>query len=72
LVPLAGGDSDVGIGGGAVASLAKFDPDFRPYRWRTEMLALTTFRPNGTGALEIPFQDYYLQIVAPNLAERAL
>ena len=32
IVPIAGGDSDVGIGGGEVADLARLDPRYHPFR----------------------------------------
>jgi outer membrane protein assembly factor BamA len=66
IVPIAGGDSDVGIGGGQVsdiASLSELPPGFR---WRLESAAFITFKLRDAG-LVVPFQDYYLHLVIPNL-----
>jgi hypothetical protein len=73
-VPVVGGDSDVGIGIGVIGDLARLDPGFKPFRWRLELGAITTFKlegaqgtGTGTGAFTIPFQDYYLEMVLPQL-----
>ena len=36
IVPLAGGDTDYGLGLGFLANLAGFDPAVTPYAWRLE------------------------------------
>jgi hypothetical protein len=56
IVPIAGGDSDVGIGGGEVADLARLDPRYRPYRWKLTSEAFITFN-RLNGQLISPFQD---------------
>jgi hypothetical protein len=73
-VPVVGGDSDVGIGVGVIGDLARLEPGYHPFRWRVELGAVTTFKPQaamgtgtGTGAFTIPFQDYYLQLIMPQL-----
>jgi len=66
IVPIAGGDSDVGIGGGEVADLARLDPRYHPYRWKLTSEAFVTFsRLNGQ--LISPFQDYSLVLTLPEL-----
>ena len=35
ILPVLGGDSDVGFGGGYIASLAKIQPEFKPYLYRS-------------------------------------
>src|SRR2546423_12075001 len=73
-VPLVGGDSDVGLGGGVAGDLARLDPRYAPYRWRVLLTAVTTFKPEkargtgaGTGPLTIPYQDYVLDVDLPQL-----
>ena len=66
IVPIAGGDSDVGIGGGEVADLARLDPRYRPYRWKLTSEAFITFN-RLSGQLISPFQDYYLLLTLPDL-----
>lgn len=66
IVPIAGGDSDVGIGAGEVASLASLDPGSHPYRWRLASEAFITFNRRDDN-LVIPFQDYSLLLTLPDL-----
>src|SRR4029077_8071670 len=66
IVPVLGGDSDIGIGGGEVADLARLDPRYHPYRWKLESGAFITFKQQDGGLL-IPFQDYYLVWTLPDL-----
>ena len=72
ILPLAGGDSDIGIGGGFLSSIARLDKDFKPYRWRLESVALITFKNSPTGGLDIPFQDYFLKLTVPHLVPNRL
>src|SRR5690606_6966118 len=39
VLPAVSYDIDLGFGFGALVTLARFHPDFRPYRWRLEILA---------------------------------
>jgi len=66
IVPIAGGDSDVGIGGGEVADLARLDPRYRPYRWKLTSEAFVTFSTLN-GHVISPFQDYSLTWTLPDL-----
>jgi hypothetical protein len=67
-VPLVGGDSDVGVGGGVVGDLVRLAPDAEPFRWRVEVAAFITFKPGqGTEKVSIPFQDYYVLFTLPQL-----
>jgi hypothetical protein len=58
LVPLVGGDTDTGFGGGALGSLAQVDPAFRPFRWKLETATFITFR-HGEGGFSSPYQDLF-------------
>lgn len=67
LVPFVGGSSDVGVALGALGSLVQTDPFRRPYRFAFDLYALVSFRTGATGALEVPFQGYHLQLIVPDL-----
>jgi hypothetical protein len=69
VIPIAGGDSDVGVGAGAVGDLASLEPGSPPYRWRLEATALTTFKIRG-GNLVLPYQDEFLQLTLPRLGRQ--
>lgn len=71
-VPLFGGDSDIGVGGGFLGSVARLAPARRPYAWRVESVALITFKPSSTGTLDIPLQDYFARITLPHLVPNRL
>ena len=67
VVPLVGGDTDVGIGGGAVGSIARPAPGDAAFRWRLEGSAFATVNRQGD-ALTSPFQDFYLVFTRKDLA----
>lgn len=66
LIPFAGGDSDVGIGVGQFSSLARVDPQVKPFRWRVESAAYVTFR-HADGQWQSPYQDFFVQLILPNV-----
>lgn len=69
IVPIAGGDSDVGIGIGEVSAWASLDPAFKqssaPYRWRLETDAFVTFKLREGNDVINPFQDYFVLLTLP-------
>jgi outer membrane protein assembly factor BamA len=65
-VPLLGGDSDIGFGGGVLGSLTWLEPKYRPYRRRLEVGGIATFK-RASGAWDVPYQDYYLLWTEPHL-----
>jgi outer membrane protein assembly factor BamA len=65
LVPIAGGDSDVGVGFGQVSDVAGFAPGYEPFLWRLETNAFITFALREGDKLVIPFQDYFLLLSVP-------
>ena len=70
IVPLIGGDSDIGIAVGTIASWAAFDEGAHPYLWRAELNALTSFKKME--GWQNPFQDYYAKVTIPSLADNSL
>lgn len=64
--PLVGGNSDIGFGGGAIASIARIVPGFDPYLYRFELSTTTTLK-SERGSLIVPYQDDYLLVALPHL-----
>ncbi len=67
IVPVVGGTSDVGVGGGAFANLAHLRPGFDPYVWNIDMAAFITFKVSSDG-WKIPYQDIYALFTIPRFA----
>jgi hypothetical protein len=65
LVPLAGGDTDIGFGGGALGSVAALDPQVKPYRWRLEGTVFVTLKSRD--GLSSPYQDGFLLLTINGL-----
>ncbi len=72
IIPLVGGDSDIGVGGGYLGSVARLDRAYKPYIWKVESVGLITFKPSPTGGLDVPFQDYYFKITLPHVVKNRL
>ena len=64
LVPIAGGSSDIGIGGGFFGGLARIEKGREPYVYNLEAAGLVTFK-GGPDGLELPVQDLYLKLTVP-------
>lgn len=65
-VPIVGGDSDIGFGGGAVGAITQFDNSGQHrWLWRLEGAAFLTFR--GSPGFNIPYQDHWIQLTLPSL-----
>jgi hypothetical protein len=69
IIPLVGGDTDVGIGVGQLSTLAAVAPGVTPYLWALETAAFISFAPGrGSGmSVAIPYQDYFAQLTLPRL-----
>ena len=66
IIPIVGGDSDVGIGFGQVGDWARLDPAYKPYKWRVETNAFITFKPMAKNFI-IPYQDYFVLLSLPEI-----
>ncbi|MET0412160.1 MAG: BamA/TamA family outer membrane protein, partial [Polyangiaceae bacterium] len=71
VLPVVGGDSDVGFGGGYIMSLARVLPDLEPYWWRAEAAGSITFQLED-GKLNIPYLDNYVLLSFPHVIENRL
>jgi len=67
LLPVAGGTTDIGIGGGYFAGLARVEQGYDPYIWNLESAGLVTFKLLGEGKVVLPYQDDYIQLTVPRL-----
>lgn len=71
LVPLVGGDTDVGVGVGLLGNLASLDPAYEPYRWAVELAGFISFKRSADTFI-VPYQDYAVQFTAPQLLGKRL
>jgi hypothetical protein len=71
ILPVVGGDSDIGIGVGYIMSLARVAPDVEPYWWRLESAGSLTVKPVD-GGVEVPYVDDYLLLKLPHVIENRL
>jgi len=71
IVPLIGGDTDVGLGFGQLSSIAGLPParGRAPYRWAVESSSFISFKPRSGASygLIVPYMDFYVQWTAPEL-----
>ena len=51
VVPVAGGTTDIGVGGGFFAGLAHIRPGYEPYEWNIESAGFVTFAPGDGGGV---------------------
>jgi outer membrane protein assembly factor BamA len=65
-VPLIGGNSDRGFGGGVLVSLARVRPGFEPFLWRVELASLTLLR-GADGGVQVPYQNHYIMLRFPHV-----
>jgi outer membrane protein assembly factor BamA len=71
VVPFLGGDSDVGLGGGFIASWARVSDSYKPYLLRVEAGSYLTGRKTADG-LEMPYFDGYLLVDLPHALRNKL
>jgi hypothetical protein len=67
LLPVGGGTTDIGIGGGYFAGLARVEEGYDPYLWNIESAGLVTFKLLGGEKIVLPYQDDYIQLTVPRL-----
>jgi outer membrane protein assembly factor BamA len=69
IVPYVGGNSDMGFGGGYIASLARLEPDLEPYRYRVETAGSVTIGRGDSDNVRVQYTDIYLLFSFPNIIE---
>jgi surface antigen Omp85-like protein len=69
LLPVGGGTTDIGIGGGYFMGYARITPERAPYDWNVESAGFVTFAPGAGGGFVVPYQDFYLKLTVPRFFE---
>jgi hypothetical protein len=72
LLPVAGGTTDIGFGGGYFAGLARIREGYDPYLWNIESAGLVTFKIRASGRPYLPYQDAFVKLTVPRLFGAAL
>lgn len=67
LVPVAGGSTDLGFGGGYFAGLARVKEGVVPFLWNIDSSGLITFKFSKRSGFTSPYQDLYLRLTIPRL-----
>ena len=61
IVPVAGGSSDIGIGGGFFAGLTRVETGYDPYVWHLEAAGFVSFDVKS-GKVDTPYLDIYSKL----------
>ncbi len=72
IVPIAGGSTDQGFGGGFFSGFARAAKGYEPYIWNVESAAFLTFAGRPGGGVRLPYQDYYAKLTVPRFFTRSL
>jgi outer membrane protein assembly factor BamA len=67
IVPVVGGSTDLGIGGGYFAGIARVKPGVDPFIWNIDSSALITFKYSASQGFTVPYQDVYARLTVPRL-----
>jgi outer membrane protein assembly factor BamA len=67
IVPVLGGSTDLGFGGGYFAGLARVKTGVVPYLWNIDSAALITFKYSEHAGFTSPYQDFYARLTIPRL-----
>ncbi len=66
LVPVVGGSTDLGLGGGYFAGIARIKQGADPFLWNIDSSGLITFKYTHS-KLSVPYQDFYARLTIPRL-----
>lgn len=69
IVPIIGGNSDVGFGAGAFGAIARVERGVTPYLWRLELASMTTVKVDP---FAVGFQDDFVVLTVPQLVPRVM
>ena len=67
IVPVVGGSTDLGFGGGYFAGFARIQEGKDPYLWNIDSSGLITFKYNSSDGFTVPYQDLYARLTVPRL-----
>ncbi len=67
VVPVAGGSTDLGFGGGYFAGLARVKEGVVPFLWNIDSSGLITFKYSARSGFTSPYQDVYARLTIPRL-----
>lgn len=67
LVPVLGGSTDLGFGGGYFAGLARVKQGVVPFLWNIDSSGLITFKYSSHSGFSSPYQDLYARLTIPRL-----
>jgi outer membrane protein assembly factor BamA len=67
LLPVVGGSTDLGFGGGYFAGLARIKKGKDPYLWNIDSSGLITFKYSSSAGFTAPYQDLYARLTVPRL-----
>lgn len=67
IVPVAGGSTDVGVGGGFFSALTRDQAGHVPYVWNVEAAWFITFALQDGKTVRSPYDDGYLKLTVPRL-----
>ncbi len=67
VVPVLGGSTDLGVGGGYFAGFARVKKGAIPYLWNLDSSGLITFKYNQRTGFTAPYQDLYVRLTIPRL-----
>jgi hypothetical protein len=66
LVPILTGDSDLGLGLGAMLSWTRFEDDDWPFAWQVQVMVFVTVRLSQEG-LQTAYHDDFVKLDLPAL-----
>jgi outer membrane protein assembly factor BamA len=67
VVPVLGGSTDLGFGGGYFAGFARVKKGAVPYLWNIDSSGLITFKYSARSGFTSPYQDLYARLTIPRL-----
>ena len=67
VIPVLGGSTDLGFGGGYFAGFARVKKGTVPYLWNVDSSGLITFKYSERSGFTSPYQDLYARLTIPRL-----
>ena len=67
ILPVLGGNTDIGFLFGAYGALARFEPGYYPYRWKAEAIVSMTVK-DGPNGVNLPVHSHGVSLDMPGLA----